>query len=282
MRKLLGVGELYMNYDVKDILDTLAESATKICLKLLIAAVILVVGLKLSKWIVNKMSKSKGFRKIETSLAHFLNSSLLITLNVLVIVTAALVLGMPATSFITILGSAGLAVGLALQGSLSNLAGSIMILFFKPYKIGDYVEFNGISGTVKDINFFYTVLITPDNKQITCPNGAVSNTNVTNYSTESTRRVDITFRAAYNCDIDTVKNVIMDAAKKDSMILAEPAPAVVLTKNDESSLYFELRVWCSNKDYWTVRSNMLESVKKAFDMNGIVIPYDQLDVHIKQ
>lgn len=271
-----------MNYDVKTILDTLAESATKIGLKLLIAAVILVVGLKLSKWIVNKMSKSKGFSKIETSLAHFLNSSLLITLNVLVIVTAALVLGMPATSFITILGSAGLAVGLALQGSLSNLAGSIMILFFKPYKIGDYVEFNGISGTVKDINFFYTVLITPDNKQITCPNGAVSNTNVINYSTESKRRVDITFQTAYNCDIDTVKNVIMDVAKNDGRILAEPAPAVVLTKNGESSLNFELRAWCNNENYWTVRSNMLESVKKAFDMNGIVIPYNQLDVHIKQ
>lgn len=271
-----------MDKDIKTILDVLTELATSVCLKLLFAVFILVVGLKLSKWIVSKASKSKGFSKIETSLAHFLKSSMLIALNVLVIITAALVIGIPATSFITILGSAGLAVGLALQGSLSNLAGSIMILFFKPYKIGDYVEFNGISGTVKDINFFYTVLITADNKQITCPNGIVSNTNVTNYSTESTRRVDITFQAEYNCDIDAVKNVILDVVKKDSMIFAVPEPAVVLTKNNESSLYFELRVWCSNADYWTVRSNILESVKKAFDMNGIVIPYNQLDVHIKQ
>ncbi len=271
-----------MNQEIKTVLDMLIELATSVGLKLLYAAVILVVGLKLSKWIVKKVSKSKGFSKVEVSLAHFLTSCLKIALNALVIITAALVLGIPATSFITILGSAGLAVGLALQGSLSNLAGSIMILLFKPYKIGDFVEFNGISGTVKDINFFYTVLITPDNKQITCPNGTVSNTNVVNYSTQSIRRVDITFQVDYGSDIDNVKKIIMDVVKKDSMILTIPEPVVVFVKNNESSLDFDLRVWCSNADYWTVRFNMLESVKKSFDMNGIEIPYKQLDVHIKQ
>ena len=191
-----------------------------------------------------------------------------------------MVLGVPATSFITILASCGVAVGLALQGSLSNFAGGLMILFFKPFKVGDYIEASGESGTVAEISVVYTVLLTPDNKRITIPNGALTNSVIENYSSEPTRRVDFTFTADYNNDIEKVKAVIDEVINAHPAALKDPAPFVRLSAHSENALTYTARVWVKSADYWTVFFDVTENVKLAFDKNNIKIPYPQLDVHL--
>ncbi|MBQ7820911.1 MAG: mechanosensitive ion channel [Clostridia bacterium] len=270
-----------MPQTIQTILDTLGSQATSLALRLVGAVLILVIGLKLSNWIVKKLGNNKGFQKMDASIEHFLLSAFKIMLYAVVIISAAGTLGIPATSFITILASAGVAIGLALQGSLSNIAGSIMILFFRPYKIGDFVECAGVSGVVEDINLFYTVIATGDNKTITCPNGTVSNGVITNYSTKDQRRVDITFSASYGSDIEKVKAVILDCVKAQSLALNEPAPFVGVVAQSASSIDFVCRVWVNSADYWTVYFALMEGVKQAFDQNGIEIPFPQMDVHVK-
>ena len=260
----------------------LIEFFTSFGLKLLAAIVVLIVGIKLSGLLVKKFNKSRGFEKIDTSVGHFLLSVVKILLYVVVVITAAGIIGIPATSFITVLASAGVAIGLALQGSLANIAGSIMILFFRPFKIGDFIEGNGVSGTVEDITLFYTVIKTPDNKTITCPNGALSNGNIINYSTKDTRRVDLTFSVAYDTDIDRVKAIIMAIIESEDCVLNDPEPFVALSAHNESSIDFVARAWCKSSDYWTLHFNLLEKTKKAFDVAGIEIPFPQMDVHVKK
>lgn len=262
-------------------LNSLGNHATSFALRLVSALLILIIGMKLAKWIVKKLGKSRAFEKIDTSIGHFLLSVLKVLLYALVLISAATTLGIPATSFITILASAGVAIGLALQGSLSNIAGSIMILFFRPFKVGDFVECAGVSGTVEDIGLFYTVLTTPDNKTVTCPNGAVSNGVITNYSSKDTRRVDITFSVSYGSDIEKVKSIILDTVKTQPAVLNEPETFVGVVAQNESSVDFVCRAWVNSADYWTVYFALMEGVKKAFDSNGIEIPFPQMDVHIK-
>ncbi len=260
----------------------LIEFFTSFGLKLLAAIVVFVVGIKLAGFFVKKLGKSKGFQRLDDSVEHFVLSALRILLYVVVVITAAGIIGVPATSFITVLASAGVAIGLALQGSLANIAGSIMILFFRPFKIGDFIEGNGVLGTVEDINLFYTIIKTGDNKTITCPNGALSNGNITNYSTKDTRRVDLTFSVSYDSDIDRVKAIIMAIIESEDCVLKDPAPFVALSAHNESSIDFVARAWCKSGDYWTLHFNLLEKTKKAFDVAGIEIPFPQMDVHVKK
>lgn len=267
--------------EINEALLNLSTKATDYAIKLVGALLVLIVGLKLAKWATKKIAKRIGKSKIDESVSHFLLNAVKIVLYVLVIISAAGIIGIPATSFITILASAGVAIGLALQGSLSNIAGSLMILFFRPFKIGDFVECAGVSGTVEDIGLFYTVINTPDNKTITCPNGTVSNGVITNYSTKDTRRVDITFSASYGSDIEKVKSVINDCVKARAEILADPEPFIGMVSQSASSLDFVCRVWVNSADYWTVYFALMESVKNAFDNNGIEIPFPQMDVHVK-
>ncbi|MEG2213801.1 MAG: mechanosensitive ion channel, partial [Clostridiales bacterium] len=191
------------------ILAFLSELGVTLGLKLLSALLVLVIGLKLTKILVKLVKKSRTFSKLDHSIQSFIDSFLSIGLNVLIFLTVAYVLGIPMTSFITILASAGVAIGLALQGSLSNFAGGLMILFFKPFKIGDFIEIAAINGTVKAITVFYTVLLTADNKQITLPNGNLSNASIVNYSTEPKRRVDLTFSVSSHCDLEQVKQILL-------------------------------------------------------------------------
>lgn len=263
-------------------LNTLINLCTSFGFKLLWAILILVIGLKLVKWVVKLVAKTKLFQAMDISVSKFLQNAIKIVLNVVVVMSAAIQLGVPAASFITVLSSCALAVGLALQGSLSNLAGSIMILIFKPFAVGDFIEAGGMSGTVNAINFFYTVLYTVDNKVVTMPNGALSNGNIINYSRLDYRRVDFTFSVGYTSDIEQVKKILLDCAKAHELVLTDPAePMARLTKHGESSLDFILRVWCKNSDYWTVNFDLTESVKEAFDKAGIEIPFPQMDVHMK-
>lgn len=268
--------------DWKAIWTKLVELGSAWGIKLLVAIIVLIVGAKLIKALTKWIRKSPKLDKLDSSLRSFLVSFSKIALYIVLIITVAMILGIPATSFITILASCGVAIGLALQGSLSNFAGGIMILLFKPFKVGDYIEASGESGTVEEITVVYTVLLTPDNKRVTIPNGTLTNSVIENYSAEKNRRVDLKFSTDYSADIETVKNVLTKVAESHPLALKDPAPMVRLSEHSDSALTYTVRIWCKNEDYWDVYFDTTEKVKKAFDENGIEIPYPQLDVHINQ
>lgn len=267
--------------DWEKLLQYILEFATSWGIKLLAALVLLVVGLKLIKAFKKWIKNSSKLDKLDAGLRSFLASFSNILLYIILIITIASILGIPATSFITILASCGVAIGLALQGSLSNFAGGIMLLLFKPFKVGDYVEVSGESGTVVEISVVYTVILTVDNKRITVPNGTLTNSVIKNYSAEELRRVDLTFITAYDCDIEKTKAVINSVIEKHPLTLSDPAPFVRVAEHSESSLTYTARAWCKTADYWDVNFDLIEQVKKEFDKEGIVIPYRQMDVHIK-
>lgn len=238
------------------------------------------IGFKLSSWLVSLIKNSKNFQKLDDSLETFLASLISISLKILVVVIAATIVGFDVTALSAVIATFGVTAGLALQGSLSNLTGGIMILIFRPFKVGDYIDNHTDSGTVESIGIFYTTLKTPDNKVITVPNGLLSNATVVNYSVKDTRRVDFEFTAAYGSDIDKVNKVILTVANANDKVLKDPAPFAALNRQDASALVFVLRVWCNSSDYWNVYFAIQENMKKAFDAVGIEIPFQQLDVHI--
>ncbi len=217
---------------------------------------------------------------IDKSLHKFLLSLIKVALQILLIVTIAAMLGAEMTSFVAIIGSAGLAVGLALQGSLSNFAGGVLILILRPFKVGDYIEAAGHSGTVDEIQLFYTILKTPDNKNIIIPNSTLSNSSTVNYSANSTRRVDFKFGVGYEDDIFKVKDTLNRIANNHPLVLKDPAYQIGLSEHGDSSVNFILRVWCKSEDYWTIYFDVMEKVKVEFDKEGINIPYPQMDVHM--
>ena len=265
---------------MESVLEYLKQLGTDIGLKILFGLAVLIIGTKIAKWVVKLVSKGKAFGKLDQSVQSFLLSFIKIILYALVIASAAIIWGIPTTSFLTIFTSAGVAVGLALQGALSNFAGGLMILIFKPFKVGDFIENGTVMGTVKEITIIYTILYTVDNKVVTIPNGTLTNSNVINYSTLPQRRVDILFSAGYGDDIEKVKRVLMSVAEAHEKVLKDPAPFVRLTAQAASSLNYTFRVWCNGVDYWDVYFDMMERVKKAFDENGICIPFQQIDVNL--
>lgn len=258
----------------------LIEFAASWGFKLLGAIIVLLIGLKCVKALGKWIKTAPKLDKLDGSLRSFLVSFSSIVLYVLLVITVAMILGVPATSFITILASCGVAIGLALQGSLSNFAGGLMILFFKPFKVGDYIEAAGESGTVVEISVVYTVILTVDNKRVTIPNGSLTNSVIENYSAEELRRVDLTFHAAYDCDVEKVKKVILDVVTAHPLTLKDPAPFVRLSSHSDSALTYTVRIWCKNEDYWDINFDVMEGVKQAFDKNAIRIPYPQVDVHV--
>ncbi|MEG2003539.1 MAG: mechanosensitive ion channel [Clostridia bacterium] len=266
---------------MQDFWKKLAEMATEYGFKILGAIIILVVGMKLAKIFTKSLSKSKGFKKLDVAVHGFILSFLKISLNVVVFLTAAFTLGVPMTTFVTVLASGGLAAGLALQGALSNLAGGLMILIFKPFVVGDYVTAAGESGVVTSITVFYTILRTYDNKQITVPNGKVMSDSVTDFSAEKYRRVDLKFSTSYTCDVEKTKQLLINTALENLKVKKEPLPYARLAEHGSSSLNFILRVWCDTDDYWDVLYDMNEQVKKAFDDNQIEIPFQQIDIHAR-
>ena len=268
-----------MSWEV--ILEYLIKTGTSWGIKLLKAIVVLIIALKLIGWVKKWLRKSPRLDKLDPSLRTFLCSFVSIGLYVLLIIVMAGMIGIPATSFITILASCGVAVGLALQGSLSNFAGGLMLLFFKPFKVGDYIEACGEAGTVTEITVVYTVLLTPDNKRITLPNGTLTNSTIENYSAEEIRRVDLSINTAYECDIEQVKAIVTELASAHPMVLAEPETMVRVTAHSDSALTYTVRAWCKTDDYWDVYFDLTESIKKAFDQNNIAIPYPQMDIHVK-
>jgi small conductance mechanosensitive channel len=241
--------------------------------KVLMALAVLIIGLLIIKVFVNTTKKVLSKREVDITLQKFLLNLLNWVLKILLFITVVAKLGIETTSFAAILASAGLAIGLALQGSLANFAGGILIIIFKPIKIGDFIEAQGVSGTVKEIEIFTTKLNTTDNKEIIIPNGALSNGNIVNYSTEATRRVDFTFGVGYDSDIKKTKEVISHVINSHPLVLKEPIPAVNLSELADSSINFFTRGWVKKEDYWTVKFDILEQTKEALDAAGIEIPY---------
>ena len=262
-------------------IDMLFAKATDLFLKLLAAAIILVVGRFLVKWVMKILAKTKFAKNTDATVVRVLFNFISAGLYVLLAVTVVGILGVPMASLVALIASAGVAIGLALQGALSNLAGGIMIMILRPFHIGNFVEIDGVSGTVKDVGIFYTVINTGDNKVITIPNGNVMANSITNYSKNDTRRVDLVFGVAYGSDVERVKAILLEEADKHELALKDPAPFARLTEQADNSLDFTLRVWANAGDFWTVKLDLLESINKRLEEEGIEIPYNQLDVHIK-
>lgn len=267
-----------------DALIALKDKIVAFCMesgvKLVVAVVVLLIGFKLVDLLGKKFKNTKFYEKLDPTARTFFRSFITIALKIVLVIVAALIVGVPMASMVAVIGSAGLAIGLALQGSLSNIAGGFIILVFKPFKVGDFIETADAIGTVEAINIFYTKVLTVDNKVVHVPNSVISNQTLTDYSAKDLRRVDININTSYDSDIEKVKSVLLSVAEKTDKAVLDPAPQVRLVEHAASSLTFTFRVWCNTADYWDVYFDLLEGAKEAFDENGIEIPYQQIDVHV--
>jgi small conductance mechanosensitive channel len=263
-------------------MDYVVELAWQYGPPLLMALLVLMIGM----WIVNRVVRltRTGMEKasVEPTLARFLGSLVSVGLKALLLISVASMIGIETTSFIAILGAAGLAIGLALQGSLGNFAGGVLVLLFKPFKVGDFIDAQGVAGTVAEIQIFSTIIKTADNKVIIVPNGAVSNGVITNFSKEATRRVDFVFGIGYGDDIKKAKEVIARLVDADERALKDPAAKIVVSELADSSVNITCRVWVNAADYWGVKFDLTENVKLTFDAEGISFPFPQQDVHMHQ
>lgn len=248
--------------------------------KVISALVVLVIGLIIIRMIVNAVRKAFEKKKFDVTLQRFLVSMIGILLKAALAITVIGMLGIQMTTFVAMLGAAGLAIGLALSGTLQNFAGGVILLILRPYRVGDFVEMQGHSGTVKEIQIFNTILTTPDNKTIIIPNSPISTGSMINYSTQPKRRVDFTIGIGYDDDIDKAREVILGVITKDERVHKDPEPFIAVCALADSSVNFALRVWADSADYWAVYFENLEAIKKALDANNISIPYPQRDVHL--
>lgn len=268
------------NDKVSQLLDQGLGMVMNYAPKLILAIVTLLIGLWLIRHLVAFIDRKLGPK--DPTLNSFLCGLISITLKIMLLISVASMVGIATTSFIAVIGAAGLAVGLALQGSLANFAGGVLILIFKPFKAGDVIEAQGFLGTVAEIQVLYTVLNTFDNRRIIIPNGNLSNASVTNMSAYDTRRCDMSFGIGYGDDIDIAKAICKRLVEEDARVLAEPAPLIVVGALGESSVELTVRVWTKSSDLWPLYWDMQEKVKKAFDAEGISIPFPQRDVHMYQ
>lgn len=266
-------------YDLHAALQGLIAQASALGWTLIKAFIIFVVGRFLIRLLNKFIRQILSKRNIEPSVRTFVSSLVNVVLMVLLIISVVGALGVQTTSFAALLASAGVAVGMALSGNLSNFAGGLIILLFKPYKVGDYIESQNVSGTVKEIQIFHTVLNTPDNKIIYVPNGSLSSSVVINYSYQTMRRVDWTFGVEYGTDYERVKLQLESVLSKDSRILAEPAPQIALNQLADSSVNFVVRVWVKSADYWDVYFDINKNVYQTFNEVGINFPFPQVTVH---
>ena len=244
------------------------------------------ITLAIGWWLIGRIVSSLGHfmdkRHADPMVTGFLSSLLSALLRVLLLLSVAGMVGIETTSFIALIGAAGLAVGLALQGSLANFAGGVLILFLRPFRAGDYIEAQGTAGTVESIMIFHTILRTADNKVIILPNGSLSNGTITNYSRKPTRRVDINVGIDYTDDIKKARSVLLGLAAADQRVLKDPAAVVYLTSLGDNSVNLSLRMWTNSADYWGVFFELQEQMKEAFDREGLSFPFPQRTVHIQQ
>lgn len=271
-----------MNLNIEEVLSTLIDAMKEFAPRFLGALIVLFIGWQLIRVGRGYVKKYLEATKIDPTVKPFLETVIIITLKVLLLVSVVSMLGIATTSILTMLGAAGVAVGLALQGSLSNLAGGILILVIRPFRVGDTIEAQGVLGVVQEIQIFNTYIKTFDNKVVILPNANLSNGNIINYSREPIRRVDMVFTCGYDDDFKKAKQILKEIVETHPLVLKDPAPNVFLQQLGDSALHFAVRPWCKTEDYWTVYSQIHETVKERFDQEGISIPYPQRDVHLYQ
>ena len=260
---------------LQTITDKLIDKAPELISAVLILIIGKIVADILKKITISLMTKSK----VDHTLIGFTTSLGHATVMVIIVIAALSKLGFQTTSFVAILGAAGLAIGLALQGSLSNFAAGVLMIVFKPFKVGDFIEGGGVTGSVEDISIFTTIMTTPDNKKVIVPNAKMSSDNIINFGANGTRRVDLSAGISYSDDMQKTKELLLTMLKKDSRVLKTPAPVVGVTELGDSSVNLVVRPWCKAADYWDVHFDMTQAIKETLDANDISIPFPQRDIH---
>ncbi len=267
---------------LNSLFEKLGEFIANSGIKIVCSLILLVVCWYLIGFLMKLIRKNRHFTKIDQGAQGFLITCVSVVLKIVLVLTVAANLGIPMTNVVAIVGSCGLAIGLALQGSLSNFAGGVMLLIFHPFHVDDYIEAGGKEGTVKEINLLSSTLVTPDNKDIIIPNATLMNSVITNFSAEKTRRVDLEFFVAPGTDTERMKKILSVIAEKHEKVLDDPAPAARLARQEATALVFSLRVWCNREDYWTVRADLTEQTKDALEKLQIPGPQPKMNVHVHQ
>ena len=274
-------GVITMNIDIEAILQKVYEYLAQYGFKVIGALIIFLIGRWLvkiiSRWIEKALIKSR----VDKTLAKFVKNLSQIVLLVFVVMAALAPLGVETTQFAVVVGAAGLAIGLALQGSLANFASGFLMIIFRPFKVGDFIEAAGVKGTVKEIQIFNTIINTPDNIRVIIPNAQITGGNVLNYTANGTRRVNLVVGVSYEADLKEAKKVIEGVLASDDRVLNDPAPTVAVSELGDSSVNFVVRPWVNSTDYWAAYFDMTAKIKLALDENDITIPFPQRDVHIK-
>ncbi len=265
---------------VENIVARVVELLTVYGLKVLSAIIVFIVGRWVARIFSNILKRVMTRSEVDPTIVSFVANLTYLSLLTFVVLAALGQLGIQTTSFIAIIGAAGLAIGLALQGSLANFAAGFLMIIFRPFKVGDFIEGAGVTGTVESIQIFTTELKTPDNKMIIIPNAKLTADNITNYSTTGTRRVDMAFGIGYTDDIDAARSAITELVEDDVRILKDPSPIIAVSELADSSVNFAVRPWVKSEDYWDVFFDMTENIKKRFDSDGISIPFPQQDIHL--
>jgi len=268
------------NIDLQKIYNLISEYVIEYGLSIVTALLVFVIGKWVCSIVKNVAAKVMVRSKVEATLVDFLSSILYWLLYMMVVIAALGQLGVKTGSFVAVVGAAGLAVGLALQGSLSNFASGVMIMIFRPFKVGHFIDAGGVAGVVKEIQIFNTVLTSGDNKVIFVPNSGITNGSITNFSAMDTRRVDLVFGVGYDDNLDEVKKMIEDVISSDERVLKDPAPTIAVGELGDNSVNFFIRPWTKTEDYWGVYFSLTENLKKASDERGFSIPFPQRDVHI--
>lgn len=268
--------------DTSALLEKVIELLTVYGIKFLAAIAIFIVGRWVAKGVTRFIERVMKKKDVDKTLVSFVGNLSYVALLAFVIIAALNQLGIQTASFIAVLGAAGLAIGLALQGSLSNFAAGVLMIIFRPFKVGHFIEGAGVSGTVESIQIFTTQLKTPDNKTIIIPNASITGDNIINYSEKGTRRLDLVFGIGYEDDIDKARQIIMGIVTEDERVFDDPVPKVLVSELADSSVNLTLRAWSKSGHHWGIHFDTIEKVKKAFDANGISIPYPQQDVHIHE
>lgn len=269
-----------LGFDWNEILTTVQTTGVDFGINLITALIIFYVGKWVVSIVVRAIRKVMQKAEIDMTLETFIANLVRMVLLLFVVIAAINQLGIQTASLIAVLGAAGLAVGLALQGSLSNFAAGVLIVLFRPYKVGDWIEGAGISGSVESVQILTTILKTGDNKRVIVPNSQIMGSTITNYSANETRRIDLVVGVSYDDDLDKVRSEIQTVVAADSRVLSDPACTIAVSELGDSSVNFVVRPWVATADYWTARFELTEAIKKAFDKAGISIPYPQQDVHI--
>jgi len=271
-----------MEFDFEKYYDQGVELIMQRGPKIILAILVLIIGLRLIKFAVKLINKAFEARNIDVTLRPFISNLINWILKVLLIVTVADMIGIENTSFVAIIGAAGLAIGFALQGTLANFAGGVLILIFKPFKVGDLIEGQGHLGVVEEIEIFVTKILTPDNRLVIIPNGALSNGSLKNLTAKDSVRVDLTIGIAYDEDVKLARTLLVEVMKNHEKVVSEPDPFVGVAELADSAINLAVRPWCNPADYWDVYFDILEGSKDALDKAGITIPFPQRDVHLFQ